>query len=178
MVADPAILSAKGWAMLKKNKNARDQLGQEQQAQATLDALPEPRTELARRLREHRRNLLHSGERPSSPRALMTDEQLQAIKERAERATQGPWRYDDGSGCIHACQDQSKVAEVCEHTTNLPRSTNGEFIAAARTDMADLLAELEWLRQRWDQVRETDKLLIEVELEHRQRSVIELEGKI
>lgn len=52
----------------------------------------------------------------------MTPERLAEIKARAEAATSGPW--DDG--CSHA--------------------VNGEFIAHARQDIPDLVAEVERLR--------------------------------
>lgn len=83
----------------------------------------------------------------------MTDEQLAAIKARAEAATPGPWYHvlaaivgttprpdDDNTTCI--CNTE------WGNSTNI--QPNAEFIAAAREDVPTLLAEVERLRARED----------------------------
>lgn len=84
----------------------------------------------------------------------MNPEQLNAIKERAEKATPGPWLVapekcgpegqgvyeSDGFGCI--CE----VGDPYPRGNNRPQE-NMEFIAHAREDVPALVAEVERLRK-------------------------------
>ena len=70
----------------------------------------------------------------------MTDAELQAIKERADAATAGPWHYDSYSTVFLA------DAEAICYVPDQPRSKNATFIAAAREDVPALVAEVERLR--------------------------------
>lgn len=72
----------------------------------------------------------------------MDQQRLDAIRARCEAATKGPWeltkdgRYEDHDECrINLPND---TIELCSYE-------NGEFIAHARTDVPDLLAEVERL---------------------------------
>jgi hypothetical protein len=74
----------------------------------------------------------------------MDQQHLDAIRARCEAATPGPWeltkdgRYEDHDECrINLPND---TIELCSYE-------NGEFIAHARTDVPDLLAEVEQLTQ-------------------------------
>jgi hypothetical protein len=74
----------------------------------------------------------------------MTGEELAAIRERAESATQGPWEqpaYPVGD-MVYRLTDRSPDGLIakCE------RPTDADFIAHARTDIPALLAELDRLR--------------------------------
>lgn len=79
----------------------------------------------------------------------MTPEELDAIEARAKAATAGPWTYE-GSGCIHTRatehydpEDEAYVLEVLRGPDDPSRHTaNGRFVAAARTDVPALVAEV------------------------------------
>ena len=82
----------------------------------------------------------------------MTQERLDAIRERVEVATKGPWAVDsdDPSYIIHSERggwDGLVIAQVADQDGALfPVEHNGALIAHAPQDMADLLAEVERLR--------------------------------
>lgn len=82
----------------------------------------------------------------------MTPEELDAIEQRSNAATPGPWEYDDGG--IDAVAGGS-VAYVSEHKSHHTFAVTGEwhsskdglFIAAARTDVPALIAYIRELEQ-------------------------------
>lgn len=82
----------------------------------------------------------------------MTQEQLDAIRERVEVATDGPWAVDsdDPSYIIHSERggwDGLVIAQVAEQDGALfPVEHNGALIAHAPQDLTDLLAEVERMR--------------------------------
>lgn len=83
----------------------------------------------------------------------MTPEQLEAIKRRAEAATEGPWIVDHDArvdGCDHVVLLESADVAVCflSNRSGDPdwQENNGAFIAAAREDIPALVAEVERLR--------------------------------
>lgn len=72
----------------------------------------------------------------------LTNDQLEAIRKRAEAATEGPWEtalLEDG---WHVMHDGMIVAEMYRK-----EAEDAEFIAHARTDIPKLLAEIERLRK-------------------------------
>ena len=73
----------------------------------------------------------------------MTEEQLQAIKERAEKATDGPWKV--GKASPNGAQNIGTVYGLL--TAQTTREENAEFIANARQDIPQLVAEVERLRE-------------------------------
>ena len=97
----------------------------------------------------------------------MTDAELQAIRERAEKATPGPWRHCyrrsyDGGGIYagvpnHPCETVNDRFDDCDCST-LPvvlaveseylvgPDADGEFLAHARSDIPALLSEVYRLR--------------------------------
>ena len=90
----------------------------------------------------------------------MSEDELSAIEERAERATPGPW---------HAHRDADSIGLGPIVFVHIPRAdkdrsyalTNGErensnrdFIAHARTDVPALVAEVRRLRGAMEKVRE------------------------
>jgi hypothetical protein len=80
----------------------------------------------------------------------LTQEQLEAIRQRAENATSGPWDVHPSLG---VCNDCGNLYEVVESqmffspvVAELKREEDARFIAHARTDIPALLdhiAELE-----------------------------------
>lgn len=95
----------------------------------------------------------------------ITQERLEAIRQRAEKATAGPWTCTDSSV-------ESKYAksywwggednEVCslsdggEYIENLNAEADAKFIAHARQDIPDLLAEVERLRNEINFIANVD----------------------
>ena len=84
----------------------------------------------------------------------MTQERLDAIRERVEVATKGPWAVDsdDPSYIIYSERggwDGLVIAQVADQDGALfPVEHNGALIAHAPQDLTDLLAEVERLRPR------------------------------
>ena len=76
----------------------------------------------------------------------MTPEELAAIEARANAATPGPWRRMEHSEVVDA-SDGTVIADVTEDIIGKRRLTNLDFIAAARTDIPRLIAEV---RRLWD----------------------------
>ena len=91
----------------------------------------------------------------------MNDEQLQAIKERAEAATPGPWdvgRYaTDMSGLHHNVTvwftEDDDAFDICDLGEEKFSLDNATFIASARADVPALVAEVERLRAELVAVR-------------------------
>ena len=84
---------------------------------------------------------------------MLTDERLAEIEARCNAATPGPWTLmpemcgPDGQGVY----EESGLGIICEVGDPYPRGDNHpqenmEFIAAARADVPDLLAEVRRLR--------------------------------
>lgn len=98
----------------------------------------------------------------------MKQEQLNAIKERTEKATQGPWIVapeecgsegqgvyeSEGFGCI--CE----VGDPYPRGNNRPQE-NMDFIANAREDVPTLVAEVERLRKALEKVMEVEAPIME-----------------
>lgn len=75
----------------------------------------------------------------------LTNEELQAIKERVERATRGYWWVKYGLGeSVEINVGHGFSARYI--ALDVLRSADAEFIAAAREDVPKLLAEIERLR--------------------------------
>lgn len=90
----------------------------------------------------------------------MKQEQLNAIKDRAERASLGPWMFDKGS------TERGNVRPaVITHFGNdgdeyihgdIAEMVDAEFIAHAREDVPALVTEVEYLREM---LRDTRKIV-------------------
>lgn len=79
---------------------------------------------------------------------LMTDERIDGIRRRAERATIGPW-WVSRIGTEASIESEPLARFVCHLNSNMLRySDDADFIAHARADIPDLLAELERI-QGW-----------------------------
>lgn len=126
---------------------------------------------------------IHPDDCPERPiaRDALTPERLDEIRERAEAATEGPWRSHDfghageeepSSIVVHVGRfDHSDLLTYDTETAvaYMPRwerqeSDNATFIAHARTDVPDLLAEVDRLtaelataRAAWDEWKESSR---------------------
>lgn len=91
----------------------------------------------------------------------MTNKQLQQIRERAAKATQAPWRAEDGIGLygIMARRQDRPQDEII--LAGVDYRPNGEadasFIAYAREDVPALLAEVERVKEQRDYFRDAAK---------------------
>ena len=92
----------------------------------------------------------------------MTPERLEAIRQRVEKATQGPWNFEgnkwqDGYVIYSPIKrgfhnNGGEVAEVDDSY----EPSDAEFIANARQDIPDLLAEVERLRYALESIVNID----------------------
>lgn len=104
------------------------------------------------------------------------NKELDAIRERCEKATPGPWTVNwsekecENNHCPHGLDDYGKVCESCEDYTYITGATipqtktveygdyvdmndaDADFIANARTDIPFLLAEIDRLKDEWDAI--------------------------
>ena len=77
----------------------------------------------------------------------MDEKQLQEIRARVEEASDGPWWLEEtttGSGKYEmVCKDGGLVVAIADEMFN---EYDSDFVIRARTDIPDLLAEVERLR--------------------------------
>ena len=71
----------------------------------------------------------------------MDKERLQEIKSRLEKTTPGEWIVDEQFRILHVWDEH-----YCEYVSDNWDKDNAEFIAHARQDVPDLVAEIEQLR--------------------------------
>lgn len=87
----------------------------------------------------------------------MTPEEIQAIRERAEKATEGPWedRTDDLTDEVYVVHDREQVLFVasCGGKEDPRASADAVFISTARTNVPRLLAEVERLTEERDELQ-------------------------
>ena len=81
----------------------------------------------------------------------LSDDELRAMEERAERATPGPWGVD-GNDCAVETPADGADGNVC--LVRPRRAANADFIAHARTDLPRLLAEVRALREENGRLRQ------------------------
>lgn len=82
----------------------------------------------------------------------MSEDWTKEIRERLEQATPGPWKYDWGNWEVEREENRSWVCDLHDpleegFKSEVQPSCNGEFIANAPTDIANLLKEREVLRE-------------------------------
>ena len=78
---------------------------------------------------------------------MMTAADLAAIRERAEKATPGPWEvpdFNDGAAVMDASRSVVTWKASDTHRSG-PAQANAAFIAAARSDIPALLVEVDRL---------------------------------
>jgi len=89
----------------------------------------------------------------------MDAEELQAIRERAEKATPGPWHFDADDMDIWCRNDGGSfplTTTIAKALEDEDRYFDFEFIAAAREDIPALVAEVERLREALEGMANTD----------------------
>ncbi|MCO0597440.1 hypothetical protein NGI46_08155 [Peribacillus butanolivorans] len=86
----------------------------------------------------------------------MTEKELQAIRARAEAATEGPWR----ANCYGILGGQERVLWPTDIGTVESFDKNILFILEARQDVPKLLAEVERLQHALQTYREYGSLFI------------------
>lgn len=81
----------------------------------------------------------------------LTDEELTQIKERAEKATKGPWDVDVPVDYCTNCKNEYEIVQselfLAPIVAELRNREDAEFIAHAREDIPKLLAEIESLKK-------------------------------
>lgn len=90
----------------------------------------------------------------------MTPERLAEIKQRAEAATPGPWSYYktiSGDYLISLPADDdtplAHIPHIHLHQAKDEQGRNATFISHARTDIPDLIAEIERLQEKIDRLQ-------------------------
>lgn len=79
---------------------------------------------------------------------MLSNDELNVIKERAEKATEGPWNYYPEDMVVTTSdKDYCYAPEIAEE---IGYDGNGEFIANVREDIPKLLSEIDELRNRLD----------------------------
>jgi hypothetical protein len=92
----------------------------------------------------------------------MTEKELQAIRARAEKATTGKtpeWYVDDEyeNIVVREAWDCKLIAQ------GIPSKADADFIAAARQDVPELLAEVERLKEQFAHISDMAAELYEVD---------------
>jgi hypothetical protein len=97
---------------------------------------------------------------------IMTNEELQAIRERCEKATPGPWRtvgkkpgYEVEMIVAGDYADEGEPDLVVEVWASADNKADAEFIAHAREDVPKLLDEVKELREINDWLRKENAKL-------------------
>lgn len=83
---------------------------------------------------------------------MLTDEQLAEWERLANEAMPGPWECDYSSGSVNSCAPQFLLDDegplwVADYGSTA-NEQNGEFIAAAREAVPELIAEVRRLREQ------------------------------
>ena len=81
----------------------------------------------------------------------MTTEQLQAIQDRCDKASPGPWNTD---GADVFAGKESLLSGWDDGSGWFDKEVDAEFCAAAREDVPALLAEIHRLQMEWDHLAE------------------------
>ena len=80
----------------------------------------------------------------------LTDEELTQIKERAEKASEGPWDVDVPVDYCANCENGYEIVQselfLAPIVAELKNREDAEFIAHAREDIPKLITEIEALR--------------------------------
>ena len=82
----------------------------------------------------------------------LTDEELAEIRERAEKATRGPWKWNNRGELF---SEDGRVIYYDKSEYNFPIAVSyydEEFIAHAREDIPKLLAEIERYREVLEEI--------------------------
>ena len=87
----------------------------------------------------------------------LTSEELQAIRVRAEKASEGPWDVDVPIDYCTDCKNKYEIVQSALFLSPIVAELNdvddAEFIAHAREDIPKLLAEIERLKSKYDHLK-------------------------
>jgi hypothetical protein len=92
----------------------------------------------------------------------LTIEQLNAIRERAEKATAGPWEYYEVNGG-YTVELNDRGEAILSYYDRSEAVSNAEFIANARQDIPALLAEVDRLKKKFAEISELSEIFYEVD---------------
>lgn len=93
--------------------------------------------------------------------AEMSKERLMEVRRRADAATKGPWEVFGGDGILEMPGGKLIVSYRADEA--FVEEADAEFCAHARTDIPDLLDEIEYLQGLLDACRaERDALAVQV----------------
>lgn len=98
----------------------------------------------------------------------LTSEEIEAIRKRTEKATEGPWRDNFGS-FVDGIEVWSDGGCVLSTEAGIVRYSDAEFIANSREDIPKLLAEVDELHAVFDEeISEKDHVIMaqQMELDH------------
>lgn len=98
----------------------------------------------------------------------MTPEQLNAIKERASKATAGPWVTDVYVSITDICADNNPILTTSDEVMweNPNHVNDASFIAHARQDIPALITEVERLRNEISFIANVDMVTNAYNVEH------------
>ncbi|WPS88785.1 hypothetical protein SMD22_07490 [Brevibacillus halotolerans] len=88
---------------------------------------------------------------------MMTREEIGAMRERAEKATEGSWKWQEYYDCSLSNSEGNVIVEAVGDDMSyikVLRDEDAEFIAHAREDIPKLLAEIERLQTNWQRLEE------------------------
>lgn len=94
----------------------------------------------------------------------MNQEQLNAIKERVGKATQGPWESEEtaeGHIDIFNPNEDYVICQTGNETYDCLNDGNTEFIKHSITDVPALVVEVERLQKALEQVMEVEEPIME-----------------
>lgn len=92
---------------------------------------------------------------------MLTTEQLNAIKERAEKAQSGPWEIDDSDRTMWNLGGKNYVGSLRTFPID-----DIDFISHARTDIPTLIAEVERLQKEISFIANVDMTNNAIDAEH------------
>jgi hypothetical protein len=93
----------------------------------------------------------------------LTNEELAAIRERAEKATPGDWAYYENDNVVVTLHpDYQYAMEIAEE---IGTGFDAEFIAASRSDIPKLLAHIEALEAELETIVKEWSRLIDIKNE-------------
>lgn len=93
--------------------------------------------------------------------------ELAEIAKRAESATPGPWERVEGDGIWYNCECAPKIASRHDHRLvgELRDTADLVFIAAARTDIPRLVADLRAARETLERLAQPDEAVVEAAMQ-------------
>ncbi len=101
-------------------------------------------------------------------RGSVNEKRLDEIRKRAKKAVQGPWYAQDGIYCradgrqqwiFHTEDGDYRHSTLSEEESEQEQRDNEAFVAHARTDIPDLLAYVEMLKKKVNELEDYNSCL-------------------